>query len=179
MSLSRRIVPGWLAIVSLCGCVSAAGGQATQSASADGPPIDATIASVSASSLSPDWATFLDACGIAHSQPANNGQGLGTKVISGIGVVAHAREIVKYAPLGPAPEIQTDAPAWVITTHGWFAVGLSDAANGIESLDPTCFAVAVPSNFLWASTGGTRQGTKVQPPLAFPAATLRLPPLQP
>jgi hypothetical protein len=179
MNGPRPIVLALLAIVSLSGCVSAAGGLATKAPVSDGPPIDTTIASVSASAPSSDWATFLDACGIVYSLPGHNGKGLGTGVVYGIGRVAHARDIVKYAPLGPAAEIQTDAQSWVLTTHGWFAATFSDAAIGVESLNPTCFAVGDPSSALWASTGGTRQGAVVQTPLPLPPATLRLPPLLP
>jgi hypothetical protein len=87
--------------------------------------------------------------------------------------------VVKYAAVGPQPEIQNDAPAWVITTKGWFAPTLSDAANGIESLDPTRYAVGDPANATWVSTGGARQGTAVETPIPFPAPVARLPRLLP
>jgi hypothetical protein len=167
------------AMLLLAGCVSGGAVQTSPPGASDPRPTDTTVAPVSASTMSSDWAKFLDACGVIYSLPGHDGKGLGTSIVSGAGVVAHARDMVRYAAVGPQPEIQTDAPAWVITTKGWFAPTLSDTANGIESLDPTCYAVGDPANVNWVSTGGVRQGTVVETPLPFPPPVARLPQLLP
>jgi hypothetical protein len=145
---------------------------------ASGAPIDPSIATISLSTLDAEQQAVLNACGITNTDPNQVGQrgNLGTGVVAGIGRIPHARDIVKYAAVGPQPNIDTDAFAWVITTQGWITLPL----DVVESKDPTCYIVGDRwVDTTWVSTGGTRQSGVVESPLAFPAPILRLPPLAP
>jgi hypothetical protein len=105
---------------------------------------------------------------------------MGLKIVAGMGLIPHASDVGRYAALGPVPELQNPSPAWVVTTSGWYTIGLSDAANGIESKDPTCVVLGDDyANFMWFSTGGTRQNGTVSNPLSFPAPIAKLPALLP
>jgi hypothetical protein len=158
-------------VVASCGHVA---GTATEHT----VPLDTSIAPVSLSHLDVEQQAVLNACGITNTDPTQVGRrgNLGTGVVAGMGRLPHARDIVKYAAVGPQPDIDTDAFAWVITTHGWITLPL----DTVESKDPTCYIVG--DNWLdttFTSTGGTRSSGVVETPPMFPAPILRLPPLEP
>jgi hypothetical protein len=172
----RRFVPFILSLAAV-GCGQSVG-AATGGALPSGVPIDASIAAVSLSKLDDEQQAILNACGITNTNPNQVGRrgNLGTGVVAGMGRLPHARDIVKYAAVGPHPNIDTDTFAWVITTQGWITLPL----DTVESKDPTCYIVG--DNWLdttFTSTGGTRSNGVVDAPPIFPAPILRLPPLTP
>lgn len=74
------------------------------------PPIDPSIAPVSASHPSADAKAALTACSAYE---------LGLDHVAGMGRIAHARDAVRYARLSErAPLLQSDAPVWMVQFTG-------------------------------------------------------------
>lgn len=133
-------------------------------------PIDLSIAAVSRSDPSPAAQAALSACGASGPK----GVGVTTAfVISGMGLVPHARDVPEYVPLwGIEPEIQTDKPAWVIQMAGRVDWGDS------WGVDPVCVVIDGASSMFEPGTYG--RGTQtVVPPTPSRSPTRALPPLAP
>jgi hypothetical protein len=128
-------------------------------------PIDASIAAVSLSDPSPEAADALRICQVTEN--------LGPDLVSGMGRIDHAREVVRYAPLtGLEPEIKTDAPAWIVTFKGEVPMPMT----GEIWIDPTCIVVGGDGGFyatgpvqiLSSKVTVTPVPAKQQPDLALP-----------
>lgn len=156
-----------LTVLMVSGC-SSAGSLATS-----GRPLDPHVAQVSLSSITKDGQAALDACGLTDSTGRlEGGRPYGTEQISGMGKIAHAREVGSYALVtGREPELQSDQPAWVIEITGM----ISDPFAGTLT-NPTC--VVVESEPYWYVTGSQGDGDNLvtAPPLA-PGPSFGLPPL--
>lgn len=169
---------GWVAagIVSclLAGC--AATGPTSPSTSGSSPvprPIAPDIAPVSISSPTPDAQVALDACLITDSTH-DGASTLGVALVEGMGKVVPARDAPIYAPLtGLEPEIQTDAPAWVIAIAGVVSLPLADTMR-----NPTCVVVGGQATWFDTDAHSTPEGWVTARPLALPPI-YRLPPLVP
>ena len=137
------------------------------------PPLDASVAVVSASAPGSGASAALDACSITDTsgQFGENGS-LGLGIVVGMGLVGAARDVGRYVAID-AGELQNDLPAWVITTSGLVTLPL-----GPPMKDPTC--VFVGDRPYWFATGGIQgaDGT-LTTPMPLPAPKLRLPPLGP
>jgi hypothetical protein len=97
---------------------------------ATGLPVDTSIEPVSLSHPSPEAAEALRICQV--------NEGIGADQVSGMGRIPHARDAFRYVPLtGLEPEIQTDAPAWIVTFTGEVPMPKS----GEIWIDPTCIVV--------------------------------------
>lgn len=149
--------------------------QPTQEVEPKSPSVDPAITPVSASRPDTDSARALDACSITDTEGRFGSNGpLGIEIVSGMGKVIPARDAVKYVALNGAPEIATDAPAWIITTNGWISLPLVDPMLK----DPTC--VFVNNRDYWYVTGDARSSDgKIQTPMPLPAPPYRLPALIP
>lgn len=141
-------------------------------------PVDANLTPVSRSEPGPDAAAALDACGITNFNPDQPGKvsaNLGIDVVAGMGLIKPGRDAAKYAPLGKAPEIQTDDALWVITTNDTW---LSFAGVSAELQHATC---VVPDQHWespsWLTTGDVRSGELVVTPPPVEQPVLRLPEL--
>jgi hypothetical protein len=156
--------------IALSSCAQAGIAVPTTTAEA-GPPIDATIAPVSASHPSADAAAALTACGIVRS----DGYGYGIGIVSGMGLVSPGRNANRYAAIGNTPETQIDSPLWVITTSGNVELPLGGTLT-----DPTCIVAPGSTRRLWLVTGPSVGTNGVSTtPMPQPPAVLRLPPLAP
>lgn len=179
-STSRTLVALGAAIVVVAGCYSGVGAPTPRApiAGSDVPQVDASIEVVSASTPSAAAAAALDACGITNFNPDQPGRvsaNFGIGVVSGMGLVVPGRNANNYAPLGSAPEIQTDKPLWVITTgDAWLSFPLVAG----ELQHATCVVPdepgAVPT---WFATGNVRNGDVIVTPPPFDQPSLRLPEL--
>lgn len=99
-------------------------------------PVDASIEPVSLSDPSSEAADALRICQVADN--------IGADMVSGMGRIDHARDAVRYASLtGVEPEIQTDAPAWIVTFKGEVPMPMS----GETWIDPTCIVVGGDGGF--------------------------------
>ena len=142
-------------------------------------PVDSSIPPVSLSSPSSGAVQALLACGIVNLDPSRPDvhANLGTSVVTGMGLVAHGKDVVEYSAVGPQPDLTaSDLPTWVITTSGWISLPM----DTVESKDPTCY---VPDGQwlarTWVSTGGTMLNGVEITPIPFSAPVHRLPALQP
>jgi hypothetical protein len=142
-----------------------------------GLPLDPSIEPVSLSALDPGASSALDACSITDTtgQFGSNGP-LGTKIVSGMGLIPSATDVGKYVPMtGLEPELKSPSPAWVIAVGGrlWLPFWPHDLN------DPTC--VVIGGGVFWWDTGGHFEGDTV---VASPAGVdgrhvFRVPPLEP
>lgn len=112
-----------LLIVGCTGCTRAAGGAVTFAP--DDPwaslPVDTSITPISRADPSDRAKLALEACGIIVVDPDHPKMmmNLGIDVVSSMGLVEHAFDAYKIAPLGsPLAEVDRDEPIWVINTHG-------------------------------------------------------------
>lgn len=132
-------------------------------------PIDPSVEPVALSALSPEAASVLQICQVLDN--------IGTDRVAGMGKIDHARDAVHYAWLtGLEPEIQTDAPAWVVAFKGEVPMPMS----GEVWVDPTCIVVDGDGGFY--ATGPVRilaSGVTVTPPPARVKPDRALPPLLP
>lgn len=175
--MSRHLAFGIIGLALVAGCSAAstpselptAGGLISSPAVSRAPsatptpadnPIDASIAPVSLSDPSPEAKHALELC----MPPA------GAKII-GMGLVAHARDVPEYVPLwGVEPELQTDAPAWVVAFDGRVTL-----PRGYWADDPVCVVIDGTATTYMPGLSGL--GTKVVPPLEAPRSpTMALPP---
>ena len=131
----------------------------------------------------------LDACGITAYDPANVGSGPvgpanGIDKVTGMGLVSPARDAGKYAGLGTPPDIDprldTDPPAWVITTATDWVTDPWEL-HGRPFRNPTCVVIqGVWAQPMWFVTGDRQNPNgAVSTPLAKYAPVWRLPPLAP
>ena len=170
-----------MALVGCYGPPGAAVGPSSAPGTGDGLQlIDAAIDQISASSPTKDAAAALDACGITNFNPDQPGKvaaNFGTGIVTGMGLVTPGRDANKYAPLGSAPEIQTDSPIWVITTNSdWISF---PTVNG-ELRNATCVVPAGDwGRATWFATGDVRIDNAVVTPKPELPPTLRLPALAP
>ena len=165
----KRMAAALVCVTSIIsGCVS---GAALSVAPSTNPASD--LSPVSRSSPDAAASAALDLCSITDTKGAFGANGaLGNDIVVGMGLVPHARDAAKYVRLvGVEPEIQTDDPAWLITTKGSIQLPL-----GPKMWDPTCVVVHGEAN--WFSTGDyqaddgslvTPMPLKNQPPLGLPA----------
>ena len=102
---------------------------------------------------------------------------IGADKVSGMGEIGHARDAVRYVWLtGAEPEIQSDAPAWIVTFRGEVPMPMS----GEIWIDPTCIVVGGDGGLY--STGPVKHpsmGVTSTPLPAKQKPDLALPPLQP
>ena len=133
--------------------------------SGTGLPVDPSIEPVSLSDPSSEAADALRVCQVLDN--------IGADKVSGMGRISHARDAVRYAPLtGVEPEIQTDAPAWLVTFKGEVPMPMS----GEIWIDPTCVVVGGDGGFyatgavkiLSSDVTVTPLPTKQKPDLALP-----------
>lgn len=140
----------------------APGGVAQQPPAA---PVDTALTQVSRSNPGPEAGAILDLCGAAGFDLAG---------ISGMAKVAHARDLPRYVRLtGREPEIQTDAPAWVVAYSG--RMTLPRALGWAE--DPIC--VVIDGERTVFLTGRHGRGDVESEPLPVPGPPFSLPPLAP
>jgi hypothetical protein len=132
-------------------------------------PVDASIEPVSLSDPSSEAADALRICQV--------GDTIGSEMVSGMGRIDHARDAVRYVSLtGLEPEIQTDAPAWIVTFKGEVPMPKS----GEIWADPTCIVVKGDGGFY--ATGPVKilaSAVTVTPLPAKQKPDLALPPLLP
>jgi hypothetical protein len=135
-------------------------------------PIAQELSAVSVSHLSAEAGQALQACSITDKEGYVPGFGFG--VVGGMAEVTPASDAVKYVPLwGIEREIQTEAPAWVISVRGDVVL-----PPGTLTRNPTC--VVVNGEHAWYDTGESFIDDKWMPakdPPNWPTA--RLPPLAP
>ena len=131
--------------------------------------VDPTIEPVSASNPSAEARKVLIACQVLDIF------GLGS--VGGMGKIAHGRDAVRYVWLaGVEPEIQTDAPAWLITFRG----DIPMPKIGEVWVDPTCFYANGEAGFF--ATGPVKNVSTGQLFTPLPAKSppdRALPPLAP
>ena len=128
------------------------------------PPVDSTLMPVSLSKASEEASTALHLC-------VTEGQ---EKLVGGMAQVPSAQDVPRYGWFyGSPPELETDAPAWVVQYQG-------DMASRLGTLhDPTC--VVIDGRRTIFATGGytNPQGVlRERSKLAIPPQ-LALPPLEP
>jgi hypothetical protein len=121
------------------------------------------LAVVSGTAMPPDAEAALKMCFVPWGQ------------IAGIGLVPHARDAWWYVPLsGREPEIQTDAPAWLIQVRGPLQAPLDPEI----AVDPTCVVIA--GQYTLFGTGGSiDQNGVVHSPRTVVHPPGSLPPLGP
>lgn len=133
------------------------------------PTADGTIAAVSASNPSAEAADAMARCQVGESIPLT--------MVAAMGRVPSARDVPRYVPLtGKEPEIQTDAPAWVIQLSG----DIPMPQSGEVWRDPVCVVVAGGSGYY--ATGpvtNTATGEVMTPTGPAVPPDLKLPPLAP
>ena len=132
-------------------------------------PMPTGVVGVSASHPSADAAAAMEACQVGQLIPL-------TQVV-GMARLASARDVPRYVPLtGREPEIQTDAPAWVIQVSG----DVSAVRNGEVWKDPTCVVIDDQSGFYATGRVTNVASGKVSAPgpPAIPPDS-KLPPLLP
>lgn len=169
--MSRMLVSGLAAIVVLAAACSRAG---QGSPSVDASAADALATSdpgLRAVSLSESYGDSADAmalCGVGEHRD----------LVSGAAHVMHAKDLPKYVRLsGNEPEIQTDAPAWVVAYQGVVRLPVRGLRYAyVDQIDPTC--VVIDGESSWFTTGEIRNpdGTVIEPSL-LPAPAGTLPPL--
>jgi hypothetical protein len=134
-----------------------------------GLPVDPSIEPVSLAHPSPESAEALRICQV--------NEGIGADQVSGMGRIDHARNAIRYVPLtGREPEIQTDAPAWIVTFTGEVPMPKS----GEIWIDPTCIVVGGGGGIY--ATGPVENSSThltVTPLPAIQQPDLALPPLLP
>jgi hypothetical protein len=92
------------------------------------PPVDPSIASVSASKPSPSAKVALEACGVYE---------FGLQHVAGMGQVPHGTDAVRFGLSASAPLLHVDTPVWIVQLQGEFPQPPSDKAW----IDPTCVVV--------------------------------------
>ena len=175
-------VASFLALVA-AGCAYVPGSGGTTATAVSTPASTAAslpaMAAVSASKPSAEAMRALDACGITNFDPARNTSGTiyGIGIVTGMGLVTPGRDAGKYAPIGPAPELDTDKPLWVITTDAeWRSAPLAAG----EVRNATCVVEDVAgADSIWFVTGDERVDGIITTPVPLWPATLRLPSLAP
>lgn len=132
-------------------------------------PIDETITPVSKSNPGPAAAAALKACGVDRPSRLSS--------IAGMGLVDHARDVPRYARMfGTEPQLNTDAPAWVVQLAGRIDYAQRWADN------PVCVVIdGQPWTFAPEAYGGPdaesgRPAFNPNPSIA-PDPPFRLPPL--
>jgi hypothetical protein len=132
------------------------------------PATVTSIEPVSLSNPSPEAAAALRICQVDT---------IGPDMVSGMGRIPEARDAVRYVPLtGLEPEIQTDAPAWIVTFNGEVPMPKS----GEIWIDPTCIVVGGGGGLY--ATGPVENSSShvtVTPMPVKQQPDLALPPLQP
>ena len=144
----------------------------------DGLPVDASLTPVSRSNPAPGARGALDACGITNFTPDTPGNAIefldALDQVAGMALLPSARRANDFAPFGPAPELKTDDPVWIIQMGGW----ITFSGDKLES--PTC--VVVPGKWggpLWFVTGRSTRDGVVRTPWPGPSPIFRLPPMTP
>ena len=128
---------------------------------ASAPPAAKAIDAVSLSAPSPDAAAALKACGTDR---------VGIDRVAQIGEIPSARLAPDYVELwGVEPEIQTDAPAWIIVYSGRISLG-----RGIWAEDPFCLVINGRATFFAPHEQG-RGDRSLTPPTLPTKPTLVLP----
>ena len=163
-------------LLGLAGCVSgpgATGSSGPSGSTADlalgvsPPPVDTSIAPVSLSNPSPEARQVLDLCQVTPDH---------VNAVAGMGQIPHARDATHYAGLvGVEPQIQTDAPAWIVQLRGPIDFRIANQTW----IDPVC--IVVNGAQLFYAVGPTRSdidGT-ISTPLPAAPPDRSLPPLAP
>ena len=128
-------------------------------------PVDPAIAPVSRSDPGSEAREALEKCGVRDAK--------GLDAVAGMGLVPKARDAVKYTRLfGTEPEINVDAPAWVIQMSGRVDWGTEWANN------PVCVVIAGEQYFFITEAYG--EGSTITVPKRIaPDPEVSLPSLAP
>jgi len=173
-----RILLGSVGVVTLAACSVASSGGPSAGAGTEPPsqavagtpvatgdaPVDARLESISLTHLSAEAKEALTLCVRAGE----------TDLVSGMAQLASAREVPRYAWFfGKPPELETDAPAWVVQFDG-------DVGTRSGTLhDPTCVVIDGVRT-LFGTGGATRLDGRIEPRSELAKAPeLALPPLMP
>ncbi len=134
-------------------------------------PIDGTIEPVSRSNPDPAAADALKGCGVDRPPRLDS--------VVGMGRVQRARDIPRYARMfGTEPELQTDAPAWVVQLAGRIEYA------GYWADNPVCVVIGnqhwtfAPEAYGGPNAETGQEGFNPNPSIA-PDPPFRLPPLEP
>lgn len=146
--------------------------------------IDGRVVGTAIVEVEPATATSIEPVSLSHPSPEAAAalricqvDTIGPDMVSGMGRIPHARDAVRYAPLtGLEPEIQTDAPGWIVTFNGEVPMPKS----GEIWIDPTCIVVGGDGGmYATGPVENTSTHLAVTPLPAKKQPDLALPPLQP